>query len=282
MSVTFEFRDGQDIANSIQRLNECATELGNLVGSSPGKGFAIYQNDYLSAVGRVEMQLRNIFMDPIVWSHLYGDRYWFIHAAMDDTPRGVALITDETQEQKRYIDSLINQLERLQQWLDAPTGEMVVVDTHVLLHFQLPEYVNWSEIVGTKQAVRLILPLRVVEELDMFKYREKDDIAKTARALLSQLWKLLEPTSGGPVKIREGVTIEVPVDGRPRRRTLDADQEILDQCLMLKALGKKPILISDDTGLSIRATTKGVRTLPMPTKYLRRKLPDTDDTGENP
>ncbi len=281
MSVTFEFRDGQDIANSIQWLNHCATELHNLVSNSPGTSFTIYQNSYLNVVDGVEIRLRNVFMDPIVWSHLYGDRYWFIHAARDDTPRGVALISAEAQEQKRYIDSLINQLERLQSWLDAPIGEMAVVDTHVLLHFQPPEYVNWSEIVGTKEAVRLILPLRVVEELDFSKYRERDDIAKTARALLSQLWKLLEPTSGGPAQIRDGVTIEVPLDDGPRQRTLDADQEILDQCLMLKALGKSPMLISDDTGLSIRATAQGVKTIPMPEKYLRKKLPAADDTGEN-
>jgi predicted ribonuclease YlaK len=149
-----------------------------------------------------------------------------------------------------------------------------------LLHFEPPKNVDWLEIVGTK-AARLILPLRVVEELDMSKYRQRDEIAKRARALLSQLWKLLESTSGGPVKIREGVTIEVPVDDGPRQRALDADKEILDQCLMLKALGKPPILMSDDVGLSIRATARGVRVVAMPEKYLRKKLPITDDTREN-
>ena len=99
-----------------------------------------------------------------------------------------------------------------------------------------------------------------------------NDVADRARRLLSQLWALLGPTAGGPVKIREGVTIEVPVDDGPRQRTLDADQEILNECLMLKALGQAVSLISDDTGLSIRATAQGVTVIPMPEKYLRKKL----------
>ena len=269
--MALQLRDSINIPNSISGLRPCTTELRNIVGLSPGVDVAIHQNTYLNVVDKVEAQLRNVFMDPTVWNHLYGDRYWIIYAAGEATPRPIMLINGEAETQARYIDSLVNQLEHLGKWLDATDGEMAVLDTHVLLHFQPPEQVDWKTVTGT-DTVRIILPLRVIEELDMSKYRERDDIADRARRLLSQLWALLSPTAGGPVKIREGVTIEVPVDDGPRQRTLDADQEILNQCLMLKAVGQAVRLISDDTGLSIRATAQEVTVIPMPEHYLRKKV----------
>ena len=56
------------------------------------------------------------------------------------------------------------------------------------------------------------------------------NLADRARRLLSQLRAQLAPTAGGPVHIRERVTIEVPVEDGPRRRTIDADFEILETC----------------------------------------------------
>ena len=269
--MALQLRDSINIPNSIEQLRSCTTELRNIVGLSAGVDVAIHRDRYLSMVDRVEPQFRNIFADPTVWNHLYSDHYWMIHNVGEFTPRPIPLINGEAENQARYIDSLISQLERLKNRLDAASGEMAVLDTHVLLHFQPPENVDWRNILST-EAVRLVLPLRVVEELDMSKYRERDDIADRARRLLSQLWALLAPTAGGPVKIRPGVTVEVPVDDGPRQRTLDADQEILNECLMLKAVGQAVRLISDDTGLSIRATAQGVTVIPMPEQYLRKKL----------
>lgn len=268
--MALQLRDSPNIPNSVTALRSCTTELRNIV-TSPSVDDTHYQNRYFNVVDGVEAQLRNVFTDPTIWNHLYGDRYWIIYAEKETAPRSIKLISDEAKEQANYIDSLIIQLERLEKWLGAAPCVMAVLDTHVLLHFQPPKEVDWCEILGS-EAVRLVLPLRVIEELDMSKYRERDDIADRARRLLSQLWALLGPTAGGPVKIREGVTIEVPVDDGPRQRTLDADQEILNECLMLKALGQAVSLISDDTGLSIRATAQGVTVIPMPEKYLRKKL----------
>src|SRR5205814_6231219 len=42
---------------------------------------------------------------------------------------------------------------------------IAVLDTHVLLHYRLFDEVDWPTLVGAKP-VRLVVPLRVVEELD--------------------------------------------------------------------------------------------------------------------
>jgi hypothetical protein len=71
--------------------------------------------------------------------------------------------------------------------------------------------------------------------------------------------------------VRDGVTIEVPIDDEPRQRMLDADEEILAECELLRAVGKPVTLVTDDTGLSIRATARRITVVPMPETYLRRK-----------
>lgn len=67
------------------------------------------------------------------------------------------------------------------------------------------------------------------------------------------------------------MTIEVPVDDGPRRRTLDADQEILDVCRELQYGGQEVVLVTDDTGITLRAWPWRLRVVAMPEAYLRRK-----------
>lgn len=72
-------------------------------------------------------------------------------------------------------------------------------------------------------------------------------------------------------RVRDGVTIEVPIDDEPRQRMLNADEEILAECELLRAVGKPVTLVTDDTGLSIRATARRITVVPMPETYLPRK-----------
>jgi len=62
---------------------------------------------------------------------------------------------------KALRDDLKQRLERAR----AAPGAITVIDTNVLLHHQLPDSVAWREVVG-QESVRLVIPLRVIEELD--------------------------------------------------------------------------------------------------------------------
>jgi predicted ribonuclease YlaK len=128
---------------------------------------------------------------------------------------------------------------------------------------------------------RLVLPIRVVEELDAKKYLARDNLADRARRILSALWRVIGPTAGLPVPLdgAAGVTIEVPVDDEPRRRTLDADEEILDQCALLKAVGATVLLVTGDTGMSLRAAQRKITARKVPEKYLRRQPEPSDEKG---
>lgn len=263
-------RDGTRPGDAERRLRETAKHGRNLVGSSAGQSVAIHQNSYLSWVGTAETQLRNVFVDPVAWEHLYDDRHWQIYTLTQTSPRAIELINTAATVQATWIEDLAGRLKRLADRLVAAPGQLCVLDTHVLLHFLPPDQVDWQKVVGTT-AVRLVLPLRVVEELDEKKYTGRDDLADRARRLLSQLRSQLSPTAGAPTQLRDGVTIEVPVDDAPRRRTVDADQEILDTCRELQAGGPPVVLVSDDTGVTLRAISAGLRVVAMPEEYLRRR-----------
>jgi rRNA-processing protein FCF1 len=263
-------RDGTQLAEAEPRLRQSATQGRNLVGSSAGQALPIHQNGFLGWVGTAETQLRNVFIDPSTWEHLYGERYWRIRDLTQDSPRAIELINNEANLQASWLDELADRLKNLADRLAAASGQLTVLDTHVLLHFEPPDQIPWPEIVGSPQ-VRPVLPLRVIEELDEKKYTARDNLADRARRLLSQLRTQLAPTSGRPVRIRHEVTIEVPVDDGPRRRTLDADQEILETCRELQSGGQGVILVTDDTGLTLRAMNHGIRVISMPEDYLRHK-----------
>lgn len=263
-------RDGGRLADRERRLREVATEGRSVVGSPAGQDVLTYQKNYLVWVKKAETQLRNIFVDPAVWNHLYDERHWQIYKLTQTSPRAIELISMAATEQAAWLDELADNVKRLAARLGVAPGQLTVLDTHVLLHFQPPDQVDWPSVIGAQQ-VRLVLPLRVVEELDEKKYMARDDLADRARRLLSQLRRQLAPAAGVPTRVRDGVTIEVPVDDGPRRRTLDADQEILDTCRELQSDGQAVVLVTDDAGMDLRATSFGIQVVAMPERYLRRR-----------
>ena len=272
-NVIPRLRDGTQLADAQLRLGETATHGRNLVGSSAGQTVSIHQNSFLAWVGTAETQLRNVFVDPSTWEHLYGDRHWQIYGLTQESPRAIELINNEATFQAAWLEELADRLKQLSDRLGAAPGHLTVLDTNVLLHFQPPDQVDWPAVVGTPE-VRLVLPLRVVEELDEKKYTARDNLADRARRLLSQLRTQLAPSTGGPTPLRENVTIEVPLDDSPRRRTLDADQEILATCRELQSGGQGVTLVTlvtDDTGMTLRAAAQGTRVVAMPETYLRRR-----------
>lgn len=58
-----------------------------------------------------------------------------------------------------------------------------MVDTNVLLQFQPPDQINWTELLHVA-AVRLVIPLRVIEELDTKKHGRSQKLSERARELL--------------------------------------------------------------------------------------------------
>lgn len=241
----------------------------------PDPNITKYQNAYLAWINSVESLLRSLFIDPEVWKHLYDDRHWQIYNLHKESLRSNELIHTAISVQTTWLSELADRLKRLTDRVKVAPGLLTVLDTNILLHYLPLKEIKWSSIVDSQQ-VCLILPLRVIEEMDEKKYTARDDLADRARRVLSQLRSLLTESKGEPTELCDNVTIEVSVYDEPRRRTLDADQEILDYCRELVSSEGNVVLVTGDIGMQLRACASGIKVVDMPEKWLRRKPKPAD------
>jgi predicted ribonuclease YlaK len=119
--------------------------------------------------------------------------------------------------------------------------------------------------------VRLLIPLRVIEELDAKKYSGRPDLAKRARRILPQLEGLLRRAAAG--QLAADVTVGVPIDPGPRLRPGDADEEILRTAQELGQLGGKRVtIVTGETAMLIRSDALGLHAVKLGDQYVRKPL----------
>lgn len=270
MSAFPETRRGIGLPQVVETLHDQARKARNLRAAGD---LSARWNGYLVWVSETERQLSSLFEDPRISETLYSQHHWHIWnltPGSDSHPRAPALLNDEIDRQAYRLEELAGTIQQFIEWAQAGPSPIAVIDTHVLLHFQPPQNVDWTRIVDSEQ-VHLLLPLRVVEELDEKKYASGPDLRDRARSLISQLRSHIAADHRGRVQLREDVILEIYVPGEPRQRTTDADQEVLKTCLQLQAAGAALYLVTDDAALDIRARTQKIAVRPMPDKYLRKR-----------
>jgi predicted ribonuclease YlaK len=147
-------------------------------------------------------------------------------------------------------------------------GLPIVVDSNVLLQSQRPDNVNWNR--ELKTTVRIMLPLRVIEEIDAKKYSKNDRLRDRARELLPWINSLFPNGDTGPITLREDdATIELLLADRPRHRPDDADEEILDVCHDVVRFAGRGKLMTGDTSMRLRAISEGLEVLFLPAGWDR-------------
>lgn len=268
-TLSFQLRLGVDLTYVKRTLADQANEGHNVGVGLAGTSANVAVNRYLQWVNGLEPMLKNIFVDQEVWTRLRDEAYWQIRLLNDSSPRWQELIYHESERQSGYLNDLLDQIKAVEAQLAAVEGQLTVIDTNVLLEHQSPDQIKWVDVIGTTP-VRLVIPLRVLDELDEKKYTARDDRADWARRLLSRLWTAIGPVGAKPVSLTEGVTVEVPINPGPRRRTIDADQEVIDTCEDIRRVGGSVVLVTADYGMCIRASALGIDVKRMPEKYLRR------------
>jgi rRNA-processing protein FCF1 len=258
MTKRVHLKHGVDPAKAIESLAECANAARNLAGGiSRGAMTAAADADYMMRrrdqylmwVETTEGQLSNFTDDPDALAMLQTTAYWEIHQLIPTSPRPIPLIDSEIHSR-------------------AAPGHITVVDTNALLHYHLPDSIDWPAVVGEAK-VRLVLPLRVIEELDAKKYTESEKIRRKARELLPKLRSFVG-SGGTPKAVRDDTTIEVFIEPGPRSRPSDADTEILETAHELRRLSGKVVTITTaDTGMMLRGEAQGIPIISMPDKYRR-------------
>jgi PIN domain len=264
--------------HALEVLRELTSALDQLIMDGRSYDAVMRTRDnYLEWVELTEIKLSELTHDRAVVEQLHTPRYWEIRRLVPSDARPIPLIDGECRAQRDALQGMRENLEMHVNRARSAPGHITVLDTNSLLHYQLPNSIKWPEIVGQEQ-VRLVIPLRVIEELDAKKWGDgSEKLRDRARALLPKLDALIGP-GGAPAPLADGVTIEVPVEylsGQPRVKPEDADEEILFTCRELWQLSGQPegvTLITGDVGMRIRAEALGgVRPVKLPDSYLRNR-----------
>lgn len=265
-------------ARALEVLNERINALNNiLMDGRSADAVTRTRDDYLIWVEETEIKLAELTHDTSVVELLHTQRYWEIRRLVPSDARPVALIFGEQRAQRDSLERLRSNLEIRVARAQAAPGHITVLDTNTLLHYQPPDNIKWSEVIGHEK-VRLVIPLRVVEELDAKKWVEGKNRAR-ARDLLPRL-EQLAGMGGTPPPLGDlasGVTLEVlaEFDSGAREKPADADEEILLTCRELWQLSGQAngvTLVTGDTAVRIRAQALGgIRPIALPDKYERER-----------
>jgi rRNA-processing protein FCF1 len=228
------------------------------------------QARYLDWAEGCEQQLPFLTTDLETLRMLDTFRWRMIREMTVAERRPWPLIGAELKLQISILERMLDDLEARLHRAGSGEGHVVVLDTNVLLHYQPVTELPWASIVG-HQPLRLVLPLRVIEELDEKKYSTRHDLAARARRILPML-RAHVGKAGAAAPLASEVTLEVWVDSGARFRPVDADEEILAVCKELAQFGAASASIaSGDTAMQLRAETLGVSTIELADKYLRVK-----------
>lgn len=270
-------RPGVTVEAFLDGLEPLITEATNIVPAAQHPSGA--QQSYSRWVDNVERQIIASTGDAEFVQAFHSSRYWNIRDVHANQLTPLEMVEAEIRLQTARLQEAIDDLrERAARASSAP-GAVVVMDTNVLLHYRPPAEVPWPDILQEK-LVRIVLPLRVIEELDAKKYSPNKTLSKRARSLLPQLEKTLG-AGGVPGRLREDVTIEVPNEGVARVRPPDADAEILEFCVQYERLSQRTIrMVTADTSMRIRAEAAGIRVSRPPEDFLRTKSEDDDSAGD--
>jgi hypothetical protein len=261
---------------------------------------------YTDAVGDTYRMLTHVFAEPDFGASMHSTAYWnllaigrapSIEARVEPlNPLGQRALRAENLALANEIDNQVHALTGARSELDALMalaalpGAPVVYDTNMLNHWAQPGDIAWREVLrdqGEEAAgVRLVVPLRVVDELDRQKYGAPDrDLARKAATAIRYLERTLKDSQPGqPVQVRPKVTLEVW--GGIEDRGGDADLAILRCAADLDNLvhdGSVRVLTAD-MGMRLRARQMSLKVLELPSRYRKpgtaiTEMPEKDETA---
>lgn len=157
--------------------------------------------------------------------------------------------------------------ERVKRLAGDPTATFAVLDTNVFLHCRPLTDFEWGFVAAG--SVRVIVPIRVIEELDARRRDRSAEIGDRARAGIRLLRAHFTDPSGPRGQLSEHATIEAFVPAGRRDEVVSADTEILETAEELQQFTQRPTLIvTADYGMQLRATANGLSIAEVPTDYL--------------
>lgn len=259
-------RPGANVDEAVRRLTALAWNTHNAI--PPGTPATKVRDQYVLWATRTEQQLHGL-LRPEDAAAIFSNPQ---HRDVCSMPAGsqlMVLVNAEVTAKAATFRDLADQLKETRDRMRRAPGVPVVPDCNILLHCQRPDSIAWKPVLG--ENARLLLPLRVIEELDMKKYSDPKRLAQAARDLLPWIEGNFPEGDKGPVAIRPTATLEILLAGRPRYRPDDADEEILDVAHEVQHMtGSRVVLLTNDTGARMRGLSEGLEVLRPPPGWLRQ------------
>jgi rRNA-processing protein FCF1 len=264
-SVRVRLAAGVEPERAIGVLNELA---GNVSGAiRPTSQHPVdRRDDYVRWAMRTETTLESVLRREDAKLLFDNPRHRDIHLM----PLGdhlTVVINFELEAKRRDLEAAARYVGDHRDRMRAARGLPIVVDSNVMLHCQRLDKVKWVDLL--KQDARVMIPLRVIEEIDAKKYDRDEALRAAARRLVPWIERLFESGDRGPVSLRRDATIELLLAERPRYRPADADEEILDVAHDVLLFAGSVKVMTDDNGMRVRARSEGLDVLSVPPAWRR-------------
>jgi hypothetical protein len=266
-------RPGTTIDQAVMLLDRLAVNVSGEV-HRPARTVEELRYSYVGWASSAERELLGVLARSDVSRIFENSRHRDICSSASSVGGHLrVLISDEVTAKSAELREIASELKAARDGMRRAPGCPTIIDTNVLLECNRPDQVKWASIVEHEQhePVRLILPLRVIEEVDAKKYASTDRIQSAASKILRWLERLLSDSGCGPVPVGgpDDTTIEILLADRPRYRPSDADEEILDVCGEVQLLTGRAKLVTADLGMRLRARAESVDICVMPETYYR-------------
>lgn len=271
-------------------LRDAETTWTNARGGTAGLAAA-----YTDAVSGTYRRLKEAFATPDLASGIRSAAYWHLlpiirdsqtirHTTDPDVARGwVSSSRPINDALSTEIDDQVKALARARVKFDdlkalaARPGLPIVYDTNMLVHWYRPCDIRWRDVLrANKETVsqaRLVVPLRVVDELDKQKYGNGRLADRAGKALRYLQQALKDHPPGGQVRIRDedSTTLEIWVEAEDR--SSDADLAILRVAADLDVLHPTTSarVLTGDLGMQLRAQVMDLKVLQLPDSYRKRE-----------
>jgi len=216
-----------------------------------------------------EVVLRSIFVDPDVIGGLLTRRYWQL-ASQSITHMKAMVIGAEMSHQGERLTALADAMKEFLVLRDPP-GDLVMLDTNIMLHHQRIDKVPWREVIGSRETVRIVIPLVVLDELDNKKYLGSPKLIDRARGAFMPLDERQDEIErDGRAVLRDGVTVEYLRDPPDHQRLTNPDAETIDRAVFLRRVtGRRVVVVTGDRGMRVRLTARpdDLRAVTMPFRF---------------
>jgi rRNA-processing protein FCF1 len=196
-----------------------------------------------------------------------------------EAPHLRLLTSAEIEDRHSALTAAASALRReLDTWVRA--GSLIVPDTNVFLQHQDKfDELPWRSLVeGCDDAITVVVPITVLQELDRLKFRGPDDQSRyRAQYSLGRINVLFD---GGSVDTEspvmdptESIRIRVTTNPLGHRPLSSADDEIISHALRIQSHAGRPVLLATfDTNMAFSARHAGLPVAQLPPEALHKKF----------